>query len=175
MMKKTLLLASAAVVAMGFNAAEASMNVTPYVGLDYVYSNMDMKHGNSHRLEDKFNSLSANVGAKFHPNFGIEAYYQQSDTEKKHGNQSRFFSYGADLTGYLPVTQNLELIGSLGIGQYEFRAGGSEDDLGYRIGLGAQYNLSQNWAVRGIVREVFLDKDVMGDTTEFSAGIRYSF
>lgn len=172
-MNKALLLAGAVCL---FGAAEAqAMNVDPYVGMDYVYSDMDMNHGADNRLENKFNSLSINAGAKLHENFGVEVYYQQSDAEKKHGNKSRFYSYGVDALGYLPVTQNIDLIGSVGIGQYEFKAGGNEDDLGYRVGVGAQYSFNNNWAARAMIREVFLDKDVMGDTLEFAAGVRYNF
>lgn len=173
-MKKTLLLAGVACL-IGVSQAQAMMKVDPYVGLDYVYSDMDMNRGRDHQLENKFNSFSVNAGAKLHENFGVEAYYQQSDTEKKRGNKSRFYSYGVDALGYLPVADKVDLIGAVGIGQYEFRAGGDENDLGYRIGVGAQYSFNDNWAARAMVREVFLDSDTMDDMLEFSAGVRYNF
>lgn len=173
-MRKTLLLAGVACL-FGASQAQAVMNMDPYVGMDYVYSDMDMNHGMDHKLENKFNSLSLNTGVKFNEYVGAEVYYQQSDTEKKQGNKSRFYSYGVDAIGYLPVAENVDLIGSLGIGQYEFKAGGSEDDIGYRVGVGAQYSFNDNWAARAMIREVFLDKDVMGDMLEFAAGVRYSF
>ncbi len=172
-MKKALLLAGVACI-LGVSQAQA-MTVDPYVGLDYVYSDMDMKHGADHQLENKFNSLSFNAGAKLHENFGVEAYYQQSDTEGKHGRDSRFYSYGVDAMGYLPVAQNIDLIGSLGIGQYEFRAGGDDNGLGYRVGVGAQYSFNNNWSARAMVREVFLDEDVMDNMFEVAAGVRYNF
>lgn len=173
-MKKTLLLAGVACI-MGASQAQAMMKVDPYIGMDYVYSDMDMSKGRDHNLENKFNSLSLNAGAKLHENFGVEVYYQQSDTEKKHGNNSRFYSYGIDAMGYLPVAENVDLIASVGLGQYEFRAGGDEDDLGYRFGLGAQYSFNDNWAARAMVREVLVDSNTMDDMLEFSAGVRYSF
>lgn len=173
-MKKTLLLAGA-VCLVGISQAQAMIKADPYIGLDYVYSDMDMNHGRDHNIENKFNSLSINAGAKLHENFGLEAYYQQSDSEKKHGHKSRFYSYGVDAMGYLPVADKVDLIGSVGIGQYEFRSGGDENDLGYRIGVGAQYSFNNNWAARAMVREVFLDSDTMDNMLEFSAGVRYNF
>lgn len=172
-MKKVLLLAGVA-LALGASQAQAMM-ASPYVGMDYVYTDMDMRHGADHQLENKFNSLSVNAGAKLNKNFGVEAYYQQSDTESKHGRDSRFYSYGVDAMGYLPVAQNVDLIGSLGIGQYEFRAGGDDNGLGYRVGVGAQYSFNDNWAARAMVRKVFIDEDVMDNMLEFAAGVRYSF
>lgn len=173
-MKKTLLLAGVACL-LSANQVQAAMNMTPYVGMDYVYSDMDMNNGKEDKLENKFNSLAINTGVKFNEYVGLEAYYQQSDTEKKHGNNSRFYSYGADVMGYLPVSEKVDLIGSLGLGQYEFRAGGDEDEIGYRIGLGAQYSFNDNWAARAMVREVLLDSDTMDNMLEFNAGVRYSF
>lgn len=172
-MKKVLLLAGVA-FALGVSQAQAMM-ATPYVGMDYVYTDMDMRHGADHQLENKFNSLSVNAGTKLNKNFGVEAYYQQSDTESKHGRDSRFYSYGIDAMGYLPVAHNVDLIGSIGVGQYEFRAGGDDNGLGYRVGVGAQYSFNDNWAARAMVRKVFIDENVMDDMLEFAAGVRYSF
>ena len=50
-----------------------------------------------------------------------------------------------------------------------------EESLGYRVNLGLQYNIDENWSVRGMYRHVYLQKSVLNDINEFSAGVRYNF
>ena len=64
--------------------------------------------------------------------------------------------------------------------KYEFEIEGlgyafNEDGLGVRGGLGLQYNINDNLAVRGLARYVYLDMDEVDYLTEFTAGVRYSF
>lgn len=85
--------------------------------------------------------------------------------------------------GYLPLgcDKEVELIAGLGLGQYQtkYREQGytssKEEALGIRANVGAQYNIDENWSVRGMYRHVYLQKSVMNDINEFSAGIRYNF
>lgn len=186
-MKKTLLLAG---VAGLFAATVANAEIKPYAGLDYNYSTFDYDSGYSDLLEDDYNSLSLIAGAKFHENFGAEVFYQMSDNEKNTHPEgitasTRLEAYGVDALGYLPLgcDQKVELIAGLGLGQYKMnyrvKGDGTEDSkeeaLGIRANLGAQYNIDENWAVRGMYRHVYLEKSAMNDINEFSAGVRYSF
>lgn len=187
-MKKTLLLAG---VAGLFAATTANAEIKPYVGLDYNYSSYGMDFPNNHIIEDDYNSLSLSAGAKLMDNFGLEAFYQLSDSEKNTHPlglkaSSHFQAYGIDALGYLPLgcDQKVELIAGLGLGEYkmDYRAKdseGTEDSkeraLGIRANLGAQYNIDQNWSVRGMYRHVYLQKSTLNDINEFSAGVRYSF
>ncbi|MBQ8630994.1 MAG: porin family protein [Alphaproteobacteria bacterium] len=195
-MKKTLLLAGvASLLAFQANAVEFK----PYVGLDYAYTDVsatDQIYGVSDDYyETKFNSGVINAGTKVGDYFGIEAFYQKSGDEKgKHVTvvdaydrtvaegkiKTNFDAYGLDLMGYIPVTDKLEAIASVGAGQYEFEIEGlgyafNEDGLGVRGGLGLQYNINDNLAVRGMARYVYLDMDEVDYLTEFTAGVRYSF
>lgn len=184
-MNKMLLLAG---VAGLFAANTANAEIKPYAGLDYNYSSFDFDSGISNDLEDDYNSLSLIAGAKFHENFGTEAFYQMSDKNKNTSSDgskysSKFQAYGVDALGFLPLgcDKKVELIAGVGIGQYimkyELVGAGSdkEEAIGYRLNAGAQYNIDENWSVRGMYRHVYLEKAFMNDINEFSAGVRYNF
>ncbi len=188
-MKKTLLLAGVASL-FAVNAANA-MEIKPYVGLDYNYSTLTTAHNYEYNREfDRyFNNGSVVAGAKLMNNFGLEAYYQRSLNNTKHfveGEKvtSRIQSYGVDALGYLPLgcEQKVELIAGLGIGEYELKArekayddSSKETGIGYRMSAGAQYNIDNNWAVRGMFRHVVVEGSDLDRVNEYSAGVRYSF
>ena len=171
-MKKTLLLAG---VASLFAVNTANAEVKPYVGLDYNYSSYGMDKPYNDAFEDDYNSLSFVAGAKLMENFGLEAFYQRSLNEKNtyDGDKysSRIQNYGVDALGYLPLgcDKEVELIAGLGLGQYQtkYREQGytssKEEALGIRANVGAQYNIDENWSVRGMYRHVYLQKSVMND------------
>ncbi len=196
-MKKTLLLAGVATALFAINAK--AVEFKPYMGLDYVYSDAGMKDNADVVYETKYNSFKFDLGAKLNKNFGLEVFYQQSGEEdKKHATASilganaeistEFKAYGVDVIGYLPLTDKLEGLGSVGFAKYDFEAEYNligvakekqdEDNVGIRLGLGLQYNLTDNVAVNGMARYVKIDdsdSDVVEDITEFSIGARYSF
>ncbi len=193
-MNKTLLLAGAACfLSLSANAAE--IDVKPYVGLDYVYTSADMKDNMDQVLEDKYHSFNLNAGARFNKYVGVEAFYQKSGEEEKSvvdvdGDtlkaKTRFDAYGLDVAGYLPLTEKLEGVASVGLAHYKFKlkAGGdyegseSESNMGYRLGLGAQYNFDEHVALRVMGRFVQLDDgsdDAIKNLAELTAGVRYTF
>ena len=135
------------------------------------------------------------MGAKLHKNFGLEAFYQQSGEESKSvmdwegdilKTKTKFKAYGVDVIGYLPVVEQIELLGSVGVAQYKFDAkyGGDyygnddEDNLALRLGIGAQYNIDEHFSINGMAHYIQLDDssdDAVKDMTEFSVGVRYAF
>ena len=198
-MKKTLLLAGVATALFAMNAN--AIEFKPYVGLDYVYSDAGMKDNLDEVYESKYDSFKLDFGTKFNKNFGLEVFYQQSGEEDKiHNNidvlgdvvdaeiSSKFKAYGVDAIGYLPLTDKLEGLGSIGFAKYDFEAEyniigygkttADEDNLGMRFGLGLQYNITDTVAINGMARYVKLDdsdEDAIEDITEFSVGARYTF
>ena len=139
--------------------------------------------------------------AKFNENFGIEAFYQKSNEEDnnvefiaEYWREDTTISYtamGIDAIGYLPINQDFEILASLGLAQYDFESEakyhdlndderGVEkkdfDSLGFRIGIGAQYNITNNLALRGMARYIKMnDDEYVKSLTEFSLGLRYMF
>lgn len=188
-MKKTLLLAGvAALFATSANAA-----IRPYIGLDGNYSSLDWAY-NIENVEDDYQSVSLVAGAKLHRNFGLEAFYQMSGGEKNstnYGNNedlyvhSRFTAYGLDALGYLPLgcEGRVELIAGAGIAEYTFKTrttgieSGSMKDhsTGYRLNAGLQYNLTDNWSLRGMYHHVYTQNSYVDAIDEYSVGIRYNF
>lgn len=198
-MKKNLFLASVAVSLFAINAN--AIEFKPYIGLDYSYvkaSTNDIIVAGvslpSEFYEDSFHSAIFNAGAKLHKNFGLEAFYQKSTKEDGKNAmlviggvpvgtdkiETSFDAYGLDLQGYLPVNEQFEFIGSAGLGQYKFKMKGfgytaKDDETGYRLGLGAQYNINEHFALRGMAKYNIIDSDAVDDIKEFSVGLRYSF
>ncbi len=181
-MKKTLLLAGVACLF----AASANAEMTPYVGADYTYSMWRMDQEAENALIDHSDSGAVVAGVKFNKWFGVEAFYQLSKQESNHYDDSRYHSrmqaYGVDALGYLPLgcDQKFELLAGLGFGEYEVkvREDGYADKFegnGYRLTAGAQYNLDENWSVRGTYRHVYVNKIFLNDLNELSLGVRYNF
>lgn len=81
-MKKTLLLAGVACLfSFGANAADYSLSeLRPYVGLDYVYTDANIKKET--RIKTDYNSGAINAGIRFYDYLGLEAFFQQSGERK---------------------------------------------------------------------------------------------
>lgn len=107
-----------------------------------------------------------------------------------------YTAMGVDAIGYLPINQDFELLASLGLAHYDFESKAdyssysAYDDYGYvegsdtkdfkslgvRVGIGAQYNLTNNLAIRGMARYIKMnDDDYVKSLTELSLGLRYMF
>lgn len=195
-MKKTLLLAGVACLfSYSANAMDMSSELKPYIGLDYVYSKADYKNEAS-RLEkdklikDNYNSGVINAGVKMGDYTSLEAFYQQSATRKgdryyldglAHKAKTKFNAYGLDLYGYVPVgCSGFNLLGTVGLANYdlEIKGAGGKDTwtrVGYRAGLGAQYDFNQNWAARVVGRYSYIGTKAVDNLKEVTAGIRYTF
>ena len=186
-MKKYLLLAGVASV-MSFNAN--AMEMKPYVGLDYVYSMVDTSDLND-AIEEDLNAFAISAGMKMHKNFGVEAFFQQTEEgEKKYPAgklKDKYHAYGVDMIGYMPLgcDEKVELLGSLGLGYYDAEIKGehktlghdkvTDDGWGWRVGAGAQYNFTENMAGRVMVRYADVDIEHVDNIVDLTAGVRYSF
>lgn len=190
-----------------------SNKIRPYIGLDVSVSSlkfgdnewMEDYDGGTDYFKDSNKAISFVAGAKFNKNWGIEAFYQKSgeednkyedsgdNWEKKEKTTLSYTAYGFDVLGYLPVSQEFELLASLGLAQYDFETKSTYsferemysesdsqskdfDSLGIRVGIGAQYNFNQHFALRGMLRYVKMnDDEYVKNLTEFSLGLRYMF
>jgi opacity protein-like surface antigen len=149
--------------------ASASYNNLKFyagTGLDYAKYSVDKKFldpGESAKRKG-FGLLIPMLGIKFHENFAVEAGYSFN---KKISIQEAGFedvtykirnSY-LDVVGLIPVRQQFDLIGGLGIGKLMAKIGANPDQynqeiknrFGWRAKLGAQYNYNNNIAVRALV------------------------
>lgn len=199
-MKKNLLLAGVAGLLFAQNAqAENSLNIKPVVGIDYLYSQIDFSDGMNEFVKDKLNSIGLSAGLKLNKNFGLEAFYQQSGKADKTSDviidglsddiysletSLKYKAYGLDAIGYLPVHQNLDLIGTAGIAYYDaeltIKLAGeklkeSEKKIGYRLGMGVQYNLDEQVSFRLLGRYNYTNIDDAKHLLDLTAGIRCYF
>ncbi len=195
--------------------------IRPYIGVDVMTTSMDfgtgsddwkMKNGPSEYYEDKNISANFVAGLKFNKNFGIEGFYQQSSEEEQNEkwnetiapnvnmdfdatNYLSFKAYGIDTQWYASVTQEFEILASLGLAQYEFESkdkligkvatagfthtskhNNDFDSLGVRLGIGGQYNITEHIALRAMARYIHMtDDEYIKSMTELSLGIRYIF
>lgn len=181
MNKNIALLAAVSAIALATSAN--ALEFRPYVGAQYNLTSASVK--NMPNMD--MHSYSIFVGTDYNRYFGTEVFYQNSNKWHKvvNGvkNKVDFEAYGLDAYGYLPLgcDRVFSLLGTAGIANYDFdgdQGNGKEEDngLGYRLGAGMQYNITNNIAVRGIVRYIWADKlDGFDHMMEYSLGAKYSF
>ncbi len=187
--------------------------VRPYIGIDVASSKIKFGddewikdyEGGDNYFDDGNTSVSFVVGAKFNKHFGLEAFYQKSgDGESEveyddidyYGEDKTSINYtamGIDAIGYFPVNQEVEILASLGLAQYDFESKvsyveysygdsyeGEEskdfDSLGIRLGIGAQYNITDHVSLRAMARYAKMnDDEYIKSLMELSLGLRYMF
>lgn len=155
----------------------------PYIGLDYAYVS-----AKASRVKPHYNAAQFNIGTKYNPYFGTELFYQQSGSDSKKIASGKFKSsyraYGLDVNAYMPLGcyQTTELFATAGIGEYVFKQKfapvkhKNNGAIGYRIGGGLLYNLTDNVSFRLGARYVGLDRiSNLDHMTEYFAGLRYYF
>ncbi len=169
--------------------------IRPVLGADFVYSFVNFSDYSGiikEFSEDEFKAFSVSLGAKFNSYFGIEGFYQQSEegeSNKYHkinisglgeGKlKTSYIAYGVDLIGYLPTdVQNVTLLGSLGLGQYEFEGkyetiNEKEDKIGIRLGAGLQNSINDNVSFRLMGRYSHINSDSVDNMIDLTAGLRF--
>ncbi len=175
MNKKIALLAAVSTLALTSNAN--ALEFRPYVGMQYNYTTVDAE------VEPKFNSGSVIIGTEYNRFFGTEVFYQLSDEDEDGGVESDFETYGLDAYAYLPLgcDRVWSAFATAGIANYDLdikKDDGKDEDngLGYRLGAGVQYSITNDIAVRALGRYVWMDKlEGVDSFTEFSLGVKYAF
>jgi len=187
-MKKTLLLASVAcLISVSANANmwhDVTKNMDPYIGADYVYSNLDVK-GKAKHVEKNFNSALLNAGVNIGEHFGLEAFYQMGGSRKSHhdgvSKKFKFNAYGLDAYGYMPLgcAKKFSLVGTAGMAVYDtqlkYEGKHDKSKVGYRVGGGMQYKLTDHVSARVIGRYGYIGAKELNHVAEVAAGLRYSF
>ena len=187
-MKKFLLLSGAALL---FSAnANAMMrndwsNIKPYIGAEYVYSKAKLG-GTAGPMKDNFNSAKGDLGMELYKDIYTEFSYQQSwQVKNKHayeGNsvKQRFAAYALDLYGKMPIMCSpFGLVVTGGLALYDVTQKGLPDKsfqrVGYRIGGGMQYDMSNHWSARVIGRYSYVGANRLDNFKEVSVGMLYRF
>ena len=187
MRKSLTALLALATVSFGSNALAVD-NITregfffsPYVGADYDYTHFtDTPAG----VESDYSGYNLHAGVRFHKNLGIEAGYFATETGEGTVSgfdvETDFEGANIDLMGYLPVSNEFELIGSIGAvythGEVSIpnvvTVKGSDWDA--RYGLGMQYWFNNNINTRTMVH-YSSDANAGSDTVIGSVGLNLHF
>ena len=200
-MKKILLMTLSILSgAMGF--AGESRALTPYIGLDYMYSDYGFDLGENQDgrwLEHKFNGGAASLGVKLTNNLAFEGFYQLTENGHSYTSNSitagdrletkmRLRAYGVDLVRDIVNMDVLEILGSIGVAKYEmdstrkYTLGGvterekiNKDFEALRLGVGAQLNITPHYSIRGMFRYSLTNITEIDDIKEFTVGARVYF
>lgn len=180
MNKNLTLLTAVSVLTLTANAN--ALEFRPYVGVQYNYTEVDAE-----QVKPDMNSYSVIVGTEYNKYFSTEIFYQNSDKSNDYLNNKKvktdFAAYGLDAYAYLPLgcDRVWSVFATAGIANYDKTTASSEgksDDngLGYRLGAGVQYSVTNNIAVRALARKIWADKlEYVDDMKEFSLGLKYTF
>jgi opacity protein-like surface antigen len=149
--------------ALGFSSmgqADACDNIQSYLGGDLSYNKV--RYGNNFKDGHKANGMPRSRGPglgviggiRYYENYGAEVGFTMLREIKNNtsgaSNNLRSRNAYLDLLGYFPVANQMELVGSLGLGH--MRTLGKLSRTGARIGAGGQYNLDNRWSIRTMVR-----------------------
>ena len=130
----------------------------------------------------------SSTGYKLYGGYGINPYLSLEggwvDTGKFDSSVGSLRGRGifADAVGRLPVAQDLSLLGRVGVIHGRLKDGRSgtnltETDTNFKGGLGVQYDLSKNSAIRGEWERYRFDTPSSGTAKAdlFSVGYKYQF
>lgn len=168
----------------------------PYIGADINYATVNYNYSDpiTHLNKDKYYSYALTAGARFNRYLGVELFIEQSEEKSKSEKlaqdynmaySTKYNAYGMDFIAYLPLAENLDLLASIGFGEYNFDLNINSknqvalkqiESTAWRVGGGIQYNLNEHFALRTMARYVLLNESfAMKNMLEISLGIRCSF
>lgn len=187
-MKKIVLLSGAALLALSTSAQAMHWNMAeynPYIGADYVYSHAHHR-GVAKGLKNDYNSAKFDLGMQFYKNFYTEFSYQMSGKLKNKSAfegrtvKSNIQAYAMDVYGKYPIMcSNLGALLTAGAAIYNLKYKGlpskSINRVGYRGGVGLQYDFNNHWAARVVGRYSYLGAKRVEDLKEVTVGMIYNF
>lgn len=149
---------------VSMNAYASDFYFKPYVGADYDYTSINYNDNADSILSDSLSGGDVHIGARIHKYLGFEAsYFDTASSSKNVGilnTNVKLEGYTLDAMGYLPVADKVELIGTAGVSRLKatlslsglLSGTGSDWETKARMGGGAQYWITDNLNVRGLVR-----------------------
>jgi len=174
-MKNKIIAAVLSAVVLAGSAMAMEFDPKFYVGAEATGSKLENIHG-THGGAGLF------AGSRLTENVGVELGYaylgKSQDTtgiiNLDHTNLT------ADLMGYLPISENVDLIGSVGVGRLKTDVKVANSSLADsskvapRVGAGAQYKFDNNVGVRAKVN-FQKGNDIVKNATTVGIGAFYQF
>lgn len=185
-----------AVTLFGCQTYSYASNLHIILGADYLSS--DIKYNNIKKktslnknedddsdfvkIKDDFKSISPVIGIGAY-GISLEAYILNSEEIEEDSIKAKIRAYGVDVIGEASLSDNFSVVASLGLVQYTFKREENniereEESSGPRVGIGLQYYLTRNIAIRGMYHYTHLNSgeaDHYKAVSEFLAGIRLIF
>jgi hypothetical protein len=151
-MKKTLIIAAAGIAA---SLAFTGMASAQEVG--HVYGSLGYQNSSNDKTNSSLGSVDARVGTKLNRYFGVEgeAAFGTNHDDTATGRYKLTNKWGAYGVGYLPVSPSFDLIGRVGVSDTDLKApaaaGKLEQGTALDYGVGAQYHINKDYALRADV------------------------
>jgi opacity protein-like surface antigen len=203
-MKKLICLTACALALAGPARAEtgaADDYFHPYAGVDLLRMNLDYNDNYdlggvsvdlNQGLNDSLDGLNIHVGNRFTKYFGAELGYFKTKSEKDTSviGTTKVSAQGVTLDGlgYIPLGEDerVDLIGTAGVTWIKAKvsldvpglgsASDNDDEFGFRVGAGAQFNFTKQISARGLVRYQSADFDDYADEAiTYTVGLNYAF
>ena len=156
-MKTILMIAAASALALTATATVASAQDTSGQ-TSYASVGVTSTHGN--KTGTSLSGINARIGTKLTPHFGVEgeaAFGTNKDTgpDGKYKLTDKVAAYGV---GYLPVSSNFDLLARVGVADTRLKRPDidtTKDESGTSLdyGVGAQYHMTRDYALRADVTE----------------------
>lgn len=173
--------------------ADGDFSFKPYIGAEYDYVRANYKDDFDTVANESFHGGDIHIGARVNKYLGFEVGYLDTAQAKKTNVLGSGINTGVKLSGetldamgYLPINgSKFDLLGTVGVSHLKAEltlkgAGGhasaSETEYKPRLGAGAQYWVTDNLNVRGIVRYQGADFDgAVGSAVVGSLGVNWQF
>lgn len=180
------------------NAQALELTPKPYVGAELGAMAVDYTTESgvdySNFYANQLTSLSAHAGLELNERLAIEAGYINSAEKSKDftiganslSSDIKLTGFYVDVIGKHPLTDSVKALASVGITQLKADAtytnngtgatvSTDEDSTSFRVGLGAEYKVSDNIDVRGTVRYMDTGIDVVESALQYAVGVNYKF
>ncbi|MGA9658414.1 MAG: porin family protein [Asticcacaulis sp.] len=166
---KTLLIATAAIAALGVGTVANAQDV------GRVYGSLGYQQTDNDKTNSDLGSVNARVGTKFTPYLGVEgeAAFGTNDDSNPSGTYKLTNKAAVYGVGYVPVSPSFDLIGRVGVSDTDLKApasaGKMEQGTALEYGVGGQYHINQDYALRAdYTRSDFQSDKGSADTTSLS-------
>lgn len=163
------------------------------LGADYANSHVKFNNNKNAKQtvkpESNYNGYSPVIGISAY-GISLEAFLLNTPKKEKDTIETKLRAYGFDIIGEANLSDNFTVLASLGLARYEFNSKYKKnqsstsllkmDDSneGPRFGIGLQYYISRNLAIRAMYHYTLLnsgENDLYDAVSEFSAGLRLYF
>jgi OmpA-OmpF porin, OOP family len=164
-----------------FTAHAADKEQGFYMGADVGRTKQNLSAG-AQTSDRNSGSLNLYGGYQIDKHFAVELGYADLGKAKIGDTSAKTKALNADLLASTALTPELSVYGRLGAARYDrdFSTGGSDHTMGFKLGAGLEYKLSEQLSLRGEVTRYnnipTADGQGFGRTANnVSAGLKYRF